>query len=146
MGVPHPPTALGEERKGPWRQRWQRKREREVKTLRLAVELGFQESKGGSLLPRLFHQEDLPRPVWTFSQLSSGELWRLGMQCGTQGAQARELPSQGLKGSDGCQRRCGASWKPRGKQRHPGWHWCSRHTSIHHGLWQRTTRNWGCPR
>ena len=31
-GLPHPPTALGEERKGPWRQRWQRKREREVKT------------------------------------------------------------------------------------------------------------------
>ena len=114
--------------------------------LRLAVELGFQESKGGSLLPRLFHQEDLPRPVWTFSQLSSGELWRLGLQCGTQGAQARELPSQGLKGSDGCQWRCGASWKPRGKQRHPGWHWCSRHTSIHHGLWQRTTRNWAGPR
>ena len=44
----------------------------------------------------------------------------LGLQCGTQGAQARELPSQGLKGSDGCQWRCGASWKPRGKQRHPG--------------------------
>ena len=38
----------------------------------------------------------------TFSQLSSGELGRLGLQCRTQRAQARELPSQGLKGSDGC--------------------------------------------
>ena len=67
----------------------------------------FKNPKGGSLLPRLFHQEDLPRPVWPFSQLSSGELRRMGLQCGTKGAQARELPSQGLKGSDGCQWRCG---------------------------------------
>eukprot|EP00434_Breviolum_minutum_P001097 symbB.v1.2.000961.t1/scaffold39.1/size394969/5 len=37
-----------------------------------------------------------------------------------QRAQARELPSQGLKGSDGCRWRCGASWKPGGRQRHPG--------------------------
>ena len=65
--------------------------------------LGFQESKGGSLLRGLFHQEDLPRPVWPFSQLSSGERRRMGLQCGTKGTQARELPSQGLKGSDGCQ-------------------------------------------
>ena len=68
----------------------------------------------------------------TFSQLSSGELGRLGLQCRTQRAQARELPSQGLKRSDGCWWRCGASWKPRGRQRHSGWHWCRRHTvSIH---------------
>ena len=45
MGVPHPPTSVGEERKGPRRQRGQRKRE-ETK-----FKLGFQESEECSLLP-----------------------------------------------------------------------------------------------
>ena len=107
---------------------------------KLAVELGFQESKGCSLLPRLLHQEDLPRPVWTFSQLSSGELGRLGLQCRTQRIALTRL--------EGIGRLPMALWSILEAKREAT---SSRVTlvqtvSIHHGWWWRSTRNCGSPR
>ena len=117
MGVPHPPTSMGEERKGPRRQRRQRKREDKV------------------FVP--FCRDYFIKKT---CQGQCGRSHNCPVGSVMQDPKPENCPHKAWKDRTAAD---GAVWKPRGRQHPPAGR---RHIVSTHGWWWRSIRDWGFPR